>query len=157
LLAVFVPYETAQALLDQLISVKVCKDTIWNWVADAGQSAIDSLNAELDSLTQAKSFALESIDRAIAQLPLLIGADGVMVPFRREKRSPKGATRWCEVKVAVVARLGVRRKKGGSAPKQAQTELVQRRLVACLGTVDDFGQRLWLQALPLPQLGKWFG
>lgn len=147
LLAVFVPFETAQVLLEQLISVKVCKDSIWNWVADAGQSAIDKLNAELESLAQTECFAFESIDKSMADLPLLIGADGVMVPFRRETRSPKGATRWREVKVGIVARLGVRRKKGDSAKKQAQTELVQRRLVACLGTVDDLGQRLWLQAL----------
>ena len=147
LLAVFVPFETAQALLNQMLSIQVSKDTIWNWVQDAGQSAMAKLLAQLDSLTQAKAVAVESIDKAIEQLPLLIGADGVMVPFRREKRSSKGATRWREVKVAIVARLRPRRKKDDNAKGQTETELVQRRLVACLGTVDDLGQRLWLEAV----------
>ena len=91
LLAVFVPYETAQKLLYQLMGIDVCKDTIWDWVALAGQSAIDTLNEQLDLLAQAKAVAVESIDSSIEQLPLLIGADGVMVPFGRKKGSPKGA------------------------------------------------------------------
>jgi len=33
-----------------------------------------------------------------------------------------------------------------TASKQRR-QLVQRRLVACLGTIDDLGQRLWLEAL----------
>ena len=51
LLAVFVPFETAQILLDQLMGIKVSKDSIFNWVQGAGQSAIDMLNDQLDSLT----------------------------------------------------------------------------------------------------------
>ena len=147
LLAVFVPFETAQILLDQLMGIKVSKDSIFNWVQGAGQSAIDMLNDQLESLTQGKTVDVESIDPATEELPLLIGADGVMVPFRREEKSPKGTTIWREVKVAIVARIRPRRKKGDNAPEQTQTELVQRRLVACLGTVDDLGQILWLQAL----------
>ncbi len=147
LLAVFVPYQTAQKLLEQLISIQVCKDTIWHWVADAGQNAMDRLNDQLQSLTRGMPVSLESIDSSIEQLPLLIGADGVMVPFRRKKGSPKGAILWREVKVALVARLKPRRKKGHNDSGQTQTERVQRRLVACLGTVDDLGQILWLEAV----------
>ncbi len=141
------PYQTAQKLLEQLISIQVCKDTIWHWVADAGQNAMDRLNDQLQSLTRGMPVSLESIDSSIEQLPLLIGADGVMVPFRRKKGSPKGATLWREVKVALVARLKPRRKKGHNDSGQTQTERVQRRLVACLGTVDDLGQILWLEAM----------
>ena len=147
LLAVFVPFDTAQTLLNQLISIQLCKDTIWDWVQESGQSAMDTLNDQLDSLTQGKTIDVESIDPATEKLPLLIGADGVMVPFRREKRSPKGATRWREVKVALVARLKPRRTIRRKHGEQIETQLVQRRLVACLGTIDDLGQRLWLEAL----------
>ena len=115
--------------------VKVNKDSIWNWVADVDQSVIDSLNAELDSLARAKTFASESIDREVAQLPLLIGADGVMVPFRRETRSPKGATRWCEVNVGIVARLGVRQKRG-IAPKAGTGRAGPKAIIAYLSTIE---------------------
>ena len=59
LLAVFVPYQTAQILLDQLISVHVCKDTIWNWVQDAGKRAIETLNDQLNALTQHKAVTID--------------------------------------------------------------------------------------------------
>jgi len=147
LLAVFVPYQTAQKLLYQLMGIDVCKDTIWHWVQDTGQNAMDKLADQLQSLTRGMPVPLESIDASIEQLPLLIGADGVMVPFRRIKGSPKGAILWREVKVALVARLKPRRKKGHNDDEQTQTELVQRRLVACRGSVDDLGPRLWLCAV----------
>ena len=78
---------------------------------------------------------------------MLIGADGVMVPFRRQKGTPKGKTLWREVKVAIVARLKPRQRPHPNDPEQTQTQLVDRRLVACLGTIDDLGPRLWLEAV----------
>lgn len=123
LLAVFVPFETAQRLLYQLMGIRVCKDTIWDWVQEAGQSAIDTLDDQLDSLTQAKPVAVESMDSSIEQLPLLIGADGVMAPFRREKGSPKGATLWREVKVALVARIRPRCTKRRNDSEQTETSV----------------------------------
>ena len=42
---------------------------------------------------------------ATAALPLVIGADGIRVPFRPAAKTPRGATLWREVKVAVLARL----------------------------------------------------
>ena len=89
LLAVFVPFETAQTLLNQLMGIEVYKDTIWQWVADAGQNAMDRLNDQLDSLTRGVPVAVESIDASIEPLPLLIGADGVMVPSVEKKGHPK--------------------------------------------------------------------
>ena len=147
LLAVFVPFETASELLHQLTSIQVSKDTIWHWVANAGQNAINTLKDQLQAVAEGMEIPTELLDEATEQLPLLIGADGVMVPFRRAKGTPKGATRWREVKVAIVARLRPRQKKRDNDPEQTETELVQRRLVACLGTVDDLGPRLWLEAV----------
>ena len=49
--------------------------------------------------------------------------------------------------MAIVARLKPRRCQNQNDPEQTQTELVDRRLVACLGSIDDLGQRLWLEAV----------
>ena len=64
------------------------------------------------------------------------------MPFRQQKGSPKGAIVWREVKVAIVARLGLRLSDGDTDSERTETRLVQRRLVACLGNIDDLGQRL---------------
>jgi hypothetical protein len=96
------------------------------------------LNDQLTELFAGQLPDMESLDEAISVLPLLIGADGVMVPFRPE--DGKGPTEWREVKVAVLARLGRRSK--SNAP-----QLHQRRLVAVLGKIDVLGPRLWLEAL----------
>jgi hypothetical protein len=48
---------------------------------------------------------------AVAALPSLVGADGVMVPFRPDGGKPNGRTVWREVKVAVLARRKLRRGK----------------------------------------------
>ena len=105
------------------MGIRVCKDTIWDWVQEAVQSAIDTLDDQLDSLTQAKPVAVESMDSSIEQLPLLIGADGVMAPFRREKGSPKGATLCREVKVALVARIRPRCTKRRNDSEQTETSV----------------------------------
>jgi len=76
-------------------------------------------------------------------LPLLLGADGVMVPFRPEGGKPKGKTVWREVKVGVLARLSSGVNKAG----QQVTRLKQRRLVAVLGDIDALKPRLWLEAV----------
>ena len=105
LLAVFVPYQTAAVLLKTLMGISLSPDTIWHWVSKASQRAIETQNDQLDSLAAGKLVVRESIDPATEALPLLIGADGVMVPFRRSKGTPKGTTIWREVKVGIVARL----------------------------------------------------
>lgn len=138
LLAIFVPFETVAVLLNCLISVQVSSTAVWHWVQKAGQKAIDRLNGQLAELASGQLPQMESLDEAISVLPLLIGADGVKVPFRPE--SGKGRTLWREVKVAVLARLGRRSK--SNAP-----QLRQRRLVAVLGSIDNLRPRLWLEAL----------
>ena len=138
LLSVFVPFETSAVLLNCLISVQVSSVGVWHWVQAAGQKAMDVLDEQLAELAAGHLPQMESLDEAISALPLLIGADGVMVPFRPE--GGKGPTVWREVKVAVLARLGRRSK--SDAP-----QLYQRRLVAVLGKIDALRPRLWLEAL----------
>jgi len=138
LLAIFVPFETVAALLKSLTTVQVSCVSIWHWVRSAGQKAMDKLNRELADLASGQLPQIETLQEAISLLPLLMGSDGVMVPFRPE--SGKGSTIWREVKVAVLARLG--RRKKSNAP-----QLYQRRLVAVLGDIDSLRPRLWLEAL----------
>ena len=74
---------------------------------------------------------------------MVLGAAGVMVPFRPEGGTPRGKLRWREVKVGVRARIGQHRTRTG----QVVTRLTQRRLVAVLGDIDALKPRLWLEAL----------
>jgi hypothetical protein len=71
-----------------------------------------------------------------------MGAEGVMVPVRPHPGTPKGNTRWREIKGAILARLGERLTRHG----QRVPRLGQRRLVAVLGTMDDLAPRWWLEA-----------
>ena len=76
-------------------------------------------------------------------MPLALGADGVMVPFRPEGGQPRGQTAWHEVKVGVLARLGRQTTRTG----KIVARLHQRRLVAVFGDIDARQRRLWLEAL----------
>ena len=142
LLSVFVPFDTVSVILNCLISVQVSSAAVWNWVQNVGQKAMDLLNDQLTELASGQLPQTESLDegihKAVSVLPLLIGADGVKVPFRPE--GGKGRTVWREVKVAVLARLG--RRSSSNEP-----QLYQRRLVAVLGDIDALRPRLWLEAL----------
>src|SRR2546430_10498126 len=66
-----------------------------------------------------------------------------MVPFRPTGGQPTGKTRWHEVKVGVLARLGQHRTRTG----KVITRLRQRRLVAVLGDIDALQPRVWLEAV----------
>jgi len=138
LLAIFVPFETVAALLNSLTTVQVSCVSVWHWVQKAGQKAMDVLNDQLTRLASGQLPQAETLEETISVLPLLMGSDGVMVPFRPE--SGKGSTIWREVKVSVLARLGRRRKSN-------EPQLYQRRLVAVLGDIDALRPRLWLEAL----------
>jgi len=141
-LAVFVPFGIAASLLKTLTGVEVSAGAIWNWVKCAGEEAMARLQRELEALKDQVPDA-EEISLKIASLPLLIGGDGVMVPFRPNGGSPKGKTVWREVKVGIIARLGQRITKGG----KRVSLLVRRRLVAVLGTIEDLKPRLWLASV----------
>jgi hypothetical protein len=142
-LAVFVPFEIAAVLFELLTGVKVATKSIWSWVQYSGQRAMTQLEAQLEALGEGNLPDQEAMTATIQSLPLLLGADGVMAPFRPQTGSPKGKTIWREVKVGILVRLGHRLTKTG----QQVTHLTQRRLVAVLGNIDELSPRLWLEAV----------
>ena len=142
-LAVFVPFDTAAILLKRLTGVVVSPVAIWNWVQAVGKQSMEHLARDLQSLADGQSPDAEPLDAATAALPLVTGADGVMVPFRPTPGSPKGHTRWQEVKVAILARLKLSTNRAGTSV----TRLERRRLVAVLGNIDALSPRLRLEAL----------
>ena len=85
----------------------------------------------------------EPLAAKVAAMPLALGADGVMVPFRPEGGQPRGKPAWHEVNVGVLARLGHHRTRTG----KVVARLHQRRLVAVWGDIEALQQRLWLEAL----------
>jgi hypothetical protein len=60
-------------------------------------------------LEQGRAPSSDVRDDATRQRQLLIGADGMMAPFRPQERTSKGATRWREVKVGILVGLGAAR------------------------------------------------
>ncbi len=90
----FVPFETAATLLNSLTTIQVNCVSLWHWIQKAGQKSMDRLKSQLDDLTLGHLPQMEFPGEAISILPLLMGADGVMVPFRPE--SGKGSTVWRE-------------------------------------------------------------
>lgn len=142
LLAVFVPYGIASLLLKSLFGRAVSPGAIWNWVQCAGKEAMSRLQDELLMLAEQLPDA-EALAETIAQLPLVLGGDGVMVPFRPNEGSPKGKTVWREVKVGILVRLGQRVTRTG----KTVSLFVRRRLVAVLGTIEEFQCRMWLTAV----------
>lgn len=142
-LAVFVPFEIAALLVGLIAGVPVSPEGLWGWVQAAGQRAMDELQRELEQLGQGVLPEEEAMDAATAALPLLIGADGVRVPFRSQARTPRGKTVWREIKVGILARLGRRTTAtGGEEPR-----LERRRVVAVRGDIHALSPRLWLEAV----------
>jgi hypothetical protein len=141
-LAVFIPFNIAVVLLKTLTGIEVSSEAIWDWVQCAGKEAMSKLEAELAALKDKLPDA-EQIEAKIAQLPLLIGGDGVMVPFRPNEGNPEGKTVWQEVKVGILTRLGKRIT--GKGKEVSVT--VRRRMVAVLGNIDAFKSRMWLASV----------
>jgi len=142
-LAVCVPFATAARLLGWYCSGVVSPRAVWCWVQAAGHQAMEDLQADLDAVARADVPPPEPLPVEWTALPLALGADGVMVPFRPAAGAPTGKTRWREIKVGVLARLRQHRTRTG----QVVTRLAQRRLVAVLGDIEALAPRLWLEAL----------
>jgi len=70
----------------------------------AGQQAIEQLKLQIQQLENGNSPQLESLDTTLEEMPLVIAADGVTVPFRPSPKTPKGKIVWREVKM-LLARL----------------------------------------------------
>ena len=143
LLALFVPFELAAWLLSQLSGIRLSDDSLWQWVKRYGQQSIKRGEDELERWQQGEPPAVEALADHVAALPLLIAADGVTVPLRPQPKTPKGQTRWREVKVALLARLSRR----SNRSRKTVTRLLQRRLVAVLGDRDTLQPRLQLEAI----------
>lgn len=143
LLCVFLPFELASCLLGQFTSLTFDCDTLWSWVQHQGHQAMEQLSEQLSRLSSGEEVELETLSQELAQMTLAIGADGVKVPFRPHAKTPKGKTRWREVKVAVIARLEQTFTPAG----EMLTRLRQRRLVGVLGGMEALGPRLQLEAL----------
>ena len=142
-LAVFVPFATAAMLLRWYSAGSVSAQAVWEWVQAAGRRAMEQLHEQLQAVAKGHLPTEEPLPAELAAAPLLIGADGVMVPFRPEGGHPRGKTAWHEVKVGVLARLGRHRTRTGTLVAR----LYQRRLVAVFGDIEALQQRLWLEAL----------
>jgi hypothetical protein len=102
-----------------------------------------ALQAQLAALAAGELPPAEPLDAAQAAMPLVIGADGVMVPLPPVAGTPKGKTSGREVNVGILARLGQPRTRAGPVVPR----LSQRRLVAVLGTLEALQPRLWLAAV----------
>jgi len=142
-LAVFVPFATARELLLLLTGVKVSSSSIWNWVQSVGARAKAWIECQLKAFLAGNQPEEEEIETEVAELPLIVGADGVMVPFRPNGGQPKGRAVWREIKVGILARLGTRVTKKG----KTVTQLLRRRLVAVRGDIDDFRPLLWIESV----------
>ena len=143
LVAIFVPFETGAMLLKQLTGAEVSGQAIWEWVQSVGQCMMKSLAVELEALVAGELPETEAISVELAAQTLLMGADGIMVPFRPQAKTAEGKTKWREVKVAIFARLGqVRTRAGKLMPR-----LHRHRVTAVLGDIDDLSERMWLESL----------
>jgi hypothetical protein len=140
-LAVFVPFEIAALLLGQWLPVRVSAEGIWGWVQQMGQRDMTYWQAELERFAAGDGPVGAPPPQPDA--PLLIGGDGVMVPFRREAGSPKGPIRWQEVKIGIVAWWTAHTTRSGKTVPR----LTGRRLTAVLGDIDDLIPRLHLTAV----------
>jgi len=142
-LAVFVPFGTARELLALLTGIEVSASSIWNWVQLVGARAKARIERQLKAFLAGDLPEEEKIEAGVAKLPLLVGADGVMVPFRPNDGQPDGRTVWREIKVGILARLGERVTKKG----KTVTQLLRRRLVAVRGDIDTFRPLLWIESV----------
>ncbi|CAN5622173.1 hypothetical protein BH23CYA1_BH23CYA1_06700 [soil metagenome] len=142
LLSLFVPYELAAWLLGQFSGLQVSASSLWNWVEQQGNTALAELSEQLAQQQAGQPVISEILTDALAALPLVVAADGVMVPMRSQPKTPKGKVIWREVKVAILARLGERLTGAG----KPVVKLKHRRLVAVLGDLEAFIPQVTLEA-----------
>ncbi len=143
LLAVVMPYDLASWMLSQWSGLSISASALWDWVQIRGAAALDDLECQRQAQAQGEAVPKDILTECLSALPLVVGADGVMVGFRPTKQSPKGKTQWQEIKVAILARLGQRLNRADESLPQ----LLHRRVVAVLGNVDTFIPLLQLEAM----------
>jgi hypothetical protein len=113
LLAVFLPFELAAMMLQELTGICVSHATIWNWAQAAAQQAKTQLETQLQDFNDGKHIQSETLEPMLMKMPLIIAADGVTVSFRSQPKTPKGGIIWRGVKVALLARFGKRQTQTG--------------------------------------------
>ena len=106
LLAIFVPFETVTVIVRRFTGIQLSAQTIWSWVQWLGKRAMNQLQQEMAEIASGQVPTPEPLAPTLAQMPLVIGADGVMVPMRPHQGQPNGSTKWREVKVGILVRLG---------------------------------------------------
>jgi len=111
--AVFVPFATAAELLGWYGGGVVSPRTVWYWGQAAGQQALTRFQEDLAAVARGHVPRPALLTAEHVALPLALGADGVMVPLRPEAGEIRGKTRWREIKVGVLARLGQHRTRTG--------------------------------------------
>jgi hypothetical protein len=146
--AVFMPFRLAAYFVTRTFALVVEPKSVWNWVQQAGATASFRVEQALEALAQAEALGgddgiASTPEESLRQLPLVLGADGVMVPFRPQTGTSKGKTVWREVKVGVLARLGQRFTRMG----KPVTIVLHRHVVAVLGDIEALRNRLWLAAV----------
>ncbi len=102
LLAVFVPFETVTVIAQRFTGIQLSAQTIWSWVQLLGKKAMNQLQEEMAPLALGKVPSPEPLSETGAQMPLVIGADGVMIPMGLHEGQPNGSTQWREVKVGIL-------------------------------------------------------
>jgi hypothetical protein len=130
-------------IAQRFTGIKLNAQTIWSWVQLWGKQAMNQLQEEMAQLADGQEPNPEPLEETLRQMPLVIGADGVMVPMRPHEGQPHGSIQWREVKVGILVRLGHHLNRKG----KEIVRLHQRRLVAVLGDIDALSQRLMLEAL----------
>ena len=118
--------------LDNALGIQLNAQTIWSWVQLWGKQAINQLQEEMAQMASGQEPTPEAMSSTLRQMPLVIGADGVMVPMRPHEGQPHGSIQWREVKVGILVRLGHHLNRKG----REIVRLHQRRLVAVLGDID---------------------
>jgi hypothetical protein len=127
--AVFVPLTTAARLLGWDSGRTVRPPAGWGWVHAAGHRAMEPRQDHWHALAQGALPAPEALAADRAAAPLVLGADGVLVPLRPTGGPPTGKTRWQASKVGVWARLGQPHTRTG----KVVTRRHHRRRVAVVG------------------------
>ncbi|MCP4141540.1 MAG: ISKra4 family transposase [Chloroflexi bacterium] len=142
-LAIFIPFQTVSILFKSITGIEVSPKSIWNFVQCMGKKAISQLDLGLEALKNGILPDAVELPNDTAKLPLVFGADGVMVPFRPNGGKPNGKIVWREIKVGIFARIGNRITKKG----KKVSIIVRRRVVALLGKIDEFKPYMWHMAL----------
>jgi hypothetical protein len=104
---------------------------------------MQKLNEELEKLNDGVDPELSELEPGVAELPMIIGGDGITVPFRPNEGSREGKTKWCIVNVGIIARISSKITKAG----KKISIIVRRRVIAVLDNINIFKNHMHLEAL----------